>query len=398
MRIPILLSLFVALSLVQNVHAQSAIEITGQSSEYLFNDWMHFNATYDSNKIMLEGFVFYQFDGSDKTWVYEGEVSRNDTLDVSVDLDTSNSPPIFSTITYWYRLASDHGEIFESQRYTFYYEDNRFTWQTIDRAPFSLRYHAGDPAFAEAILSAAERAVVRAQALLPLPAPQNVNFLVYDNPADVQLVAQLAGFPWVAGHADPKYGRLLLSLAPGAQQSLEIERQVPHEVAHLMLYQALGPESYAHLPAWLNEGIAGNVELYSDPLSAQLLQLAYDSNALLPFFSLCQAFPQDVNLARLAYAQSASFVRYLSDTYNSTGFALLVDSYAGSDCATASVAAYGKDINALDAEWRIATFLPPNELQNQLESFPWIGFGIIVSVALVAWLVRRRAARPRRRK
>ncbi len=375
-------------------HAQGRLEIIQQQVNFLFNSSLDFTAKYQSSEKMIDGYVFFQVGEGSDTQVYEGDLDGDDNFTAHVDLDSTNAPKAFSTITYWFRLASDHGEFFESPHYNFYYEDNRYVWQQLEKLPFTLRWHAGDQAFAQAILAAADQGVVRAQTMLPLPAPQPMTFQVYDNVQDVQLVAQLAGYSWLAGHSDPAFSLILFSLAPGAQQSLEIERQVPHEVAHLMLYQALGAKGYANQPVWLNEGFASSVEVYSDPLRKELLNLANETDTLIPFFSLCAAFPQDANNARLAYAQSASFVRYLYERYSQAGFSILVDAYAGAgDCLNASVTSFGEDLSALESDWRLATFVPQNAIVKDLQSIPWQAIVVAAGIALALWALLRRLNR-----
>jgi len=378
----------VLLILVQPAHAQGMLEITDQRVDYLFNSFLHFSAQYQSPEKMIEGSVFFQV-GQDK--VYEGDLGSNQTLDVLVALNATNTPKAFSSVTYWFRLTSDHGDFFDSPRFSFYYEDNRYNWQQFEKPPFTLRWHAGDEAFTQAILSAADQGVMRAAAMLPLPPPQPMTFQVYDNVQDVQLVSQLAGYSWLAGHSDLAFNLILFSLAPGPQQSLEIERQVPHEVAHLLLYQAFGANDYANLPVWLNEGFASSAEVYSDPLRKELLDLANETDTLIPFYSLCAAFPQDANSARLAYAQSASFVSYLYERYSQAGFNILVEAYAETgDCLNASVASFGEDLSTLESDWRQATFASQNGLVQNLQSLPWPTIAVAAGVAIALWALLRR--------
>jgi hypothetical protein len=391
-----LLLILLAGSFPKQARAQGILEITDQQVDYLFNSSLHFSAQYQSPEKMVDGYAFFQLHGADNPLVYKGELGPNQTLDVQVALDAANAPKAFSTVTYWFRLASDHGDFFDSPRYSFYYDDNRYIWQQLESAPFTLRWHNGDQAFANAILAASQQGVQRAGAMLLLPAAEAMTFQVYDSVQDVQLVAQLAGYSWVAGHTDPAANLILFSLEPGDQQSLEIQRQVPHEVAHLLFYQALGMQGYANLPLWLNEGFASNVEVYSDPLRAELLDLAHETTTLLPLFSLCKAFPQDTASARLAYAESASFVHYLFKRFNQTGFGLLVNAYAeGGDCENAPLASFGKNLDSLESEWLQATFAPANELQAELESLPWQQIIVAAGVALVLWALVRRLSRAR---
>ena len=287
--------------------AQASIEISQPSVDYLFNHHLHFSAAYQSDKIIQEAYVYFQWPGSQRSWFYMGELEDARTFDVSVTLDGSNSPPPFSEVTYWFHLTTDHGESFDSQPYSFYYDDNRYAWKHVQDPPFDLYWHAGDAAFGTSVLAAARQGVQRSQQWLPLADPTEVQLRVYDNAADVQLIAGQAGVDWQAGHTDPQTGILLFSLPVGPQQSLEVQRQVPHEIAHLMLYQSLGAEGYANLPAWLNEGIASNVEVYSDPARDALLEVANGQDGLIPLYSLCSAFPQEDASARLAYAEFGIF-------------------------------------------------------------------------------------------
>ncbi|MEX2162019.1 MAG: peptidase MA family metallohydrolase [Anaerolineales bacterium] len=367
--------------------AQSSVEVLDQRVDYSFDEFLHFVVHFESVEVMQEGFVFYQFPGGQRSWVFEGDLSGNNTLEVQIPLVAENKPKPFTQIEYWFRLASDHGDISESQHYTFFYDDNRYVWQTMQSLPFLLYWHNGNAAFAESVLAAARQGVTRARLWLAMPAPAAVTLRVYDSAADVQLIAQEAGIAWQAGHTDPAAGIILLSLTP--DQSLEVQRQVPHEIAHLVLYQSLGADAYQRLPVWLNEGIASNVEVYSDPVQMDYLELANSGNTLIPFFSLCQAFPQDSASARLAYAQSASFVRYIHEQYKPAGFALFVNAFlAAEDCVSAPFEVFGKDLIALDAEWRAATFAQEGPA-DWLGAVPWLPIFSSAAVALGLFLLLR---------
>lgn len=373
----------------QTASAGEVVEFTAQQAEYRFGESLSFWAEFTSTAVILEGYVFFESGENERTWVYEGNIDGS-TLAVHVALGAANQPRADAEIRYWFRLGSDHGEFFESPYYSLLYEDNRFAWQQIEAPPFTLRWYNGDAAFAEAILSAARQGAARLQTMLPLPAAQPMTLRAYDNAADLQTAAQLAGYTWAAGHTQPGAGLLMFVLPPDNANSLEIERRVPHEVAHMLLFQAFGESGYANLPAWLDEGIASYVETYSDPQREQLLAAANASGALLPFYSLCQAFPQDQTLARLAYAQSASFVRYLRERFNQTGFAILVDAYAKSgDCLNATQPAFGVNLHQLEADWRTASFQTPGPLAG----LDWRPIAAAACFALLVWGVSRLAAK-----
>jgi hypothetical protein len=201
-------------------------------------------------------------------------------------------------------------------------------------------------------------------------------------------VLDLAGYAWIAGHTDHELGWVMLAIGPAATQSLEIERQVPHEVAHHMLIENLGIEAASALPLWLSEGLASNTEAYSDPDRQQLLQLNHAAGTLIPLAELCRVFPQSGDRARLAYAQAADFVDYLHEKAGDAGFRALFESYvANPDCEDGAQALLAQSLNGLDAEWRQARFVPQGQdWQDQLAALPWQNIGYSALFALLIFL------------
>ena len=352
--------------------AQSFIQIVTHNVSYVFNERLYFEATFESDKPLAAGRVVFHQERASKLETERIELNGNSKLSIDFELDVGTAPEAFSKVIYWFVVATQDGLAYESPAYEFLYEDNRFEWQTLEASPFQVRWHSGGGSFGESILSAAKKGVARTQQWLPLAAPSQIILQVYEYPSDVQEVLQLAGYSWLGGHSDPVLGRILLSIPPNSQSSLEIERQVPHEVAHVMLFQALGPEAYGNLPIWLTEGIASNAELYSDPVRGQLLNLAYGGNHLLPIAGLCEVFPQTTANARLAYAEVASFVDYLHEEYGVVGLGALIDAYSENfDCLNAPRALFGMDLGELEQDWISATFSPSSSWQTLLESLPW---------------------------
>jgi hypothetical protein len=68
---------------------------------------------------------------------------------------------------------------------------------------------------------------------------------------------------------------------------------------------------------------------------------------------LCTAFPTDAGNAFLAYAQSQSFVRYIRETYGTTGLGRLTNSYGdGFPCELGATNALGTPLSQLESRWR----------------------------------------------
>jgi hypothetical protein len=292
----------------------------------------------------------------------------------------------FSTIEYWFQINLANGQQVESDHFFLFYEDNRFDWQTLEADPFRLHWYDGDASFAEQVLSAARGGMERIQSLVPVPEPSAIEIYAYASAREMQETLLLSGqtLEWIAGHADPDLGVILVSLPYGPAQTLEIKRQIPHELAHVMLYQWLGP-GYIYLPQWLNEGLASSAELFPNPDYELLLENAYENDTLLPMDSLCDAFPLEASKFLLAYAQSTDFTWYLHEQYGNTGLETLIKTYAnGLGCEQGVAEALGISFKRLEREWRSAKF-NENVVLLALENFsPWI---VVMAVVLAAPVV-----------
>jgi hypothetical protein len=144
----------------------------------------------------------------------------------------------------------------------------------------------------------------------------------------------------------------MVSIPPGDAQSIEMQTEIPHEIAHVMLYRDMGA-SYNQLPVWLSEGLASLVEAYPKPDYANALMLASQDGSLIPMVELCDAFPLDSGRAFLAYAQSQSFTSFLRDSYGGTGLSALIRAYGdGLDCELGASRAVGIPLSQLDTRWR----------------------------------------------
>ena len=133
---------------------------------------------------------------------------------------------------------------------------------------------------------------------------------------------------------------------------MELERLLPHEIMHILLYQVTG-DQYSNTPTWLSEGLASLAEIYPNPDYSRSLDQAAQDSTLLPMVGLCDEFPTEASLALQAYAQSASFVRFLSDQFGISKLQTILQKYAdGMDCESAVSVVYKTDLNKLESRWK----------------------------------------------
>ena len=371
--------------------AQESIQVEPTTVEYTMGGQIHFETRLPPEVPVREVWVFVHPLGNPAT--ITGQATLQPSNGITYTLDLGEHPiPAYALVEFWYRITLEDGTILETDPETFVYADNRFDWQTLEAAPFKVFWYEGDPAFGQEVLNAAQEGLQKTQGLLPVPAPEAVSIYVYAAPADLQTALRLTGDSgaWVAGHASPELGAVLVTLPPGPSQTYEIKRQVPHEIAHVLLYEWLG-EGYYNLPQWLREGIPSMSELFPNPDYVVLLNQAYADESLLPMASLCESFPLEASNFLLAYAQATSFSWYIYEQYGSSGLESLARAYAdGLGCDAGAESALGKPLETLERDWRQATF-GENPLPAVLRDLsPWLFLLAVVLLPSLVLAVGRR--------
>lgn len=379
--------LWIVLGFVTGAQAQGGIIVTQTQVDYLFGQHISFAATIESPQPIHQVQILFRAQSDDNTEVHDADLIASSQVSFQYDLTEGGAILPFTTITYWYFVTLENGDTYESPKYSFDYHDNRFEWQTLEGAQFRVHWVEGDLAFAQAILDTAEYSIQNTAQFIQVAPLRDIDIYVYASAADLRAALRLVGQPWIAGHTDPELSIVLVSLAPGPEQSLEIERQIPHEVAHILLYRTVGGD-YANLPLWLTEGIASLAELYPNPDYHQALLTANQNNTLIPLTILCPSFPVDAGSVQLAYAQSADFVRYLHQQYGSAGLQDLIEQYAaGESCEFGTLALTGSALTQLDYDWRQATFAESAIISDYNDLFPWLGILLVMLAGPISLLL-----------
>jgi hypothetical protein len=345
------------------------------SVEHLFGDHITFYALVHTDLRVVSATIFIKARSDSYTHLGTPVISKPDD-DKSelfyVHLIPDYPMHAFSTVDYRYDITLEDGSTIKTPWYSFYYSDNRFEWQELVEGPFRIYWYEGELAFAQKVQDTAQEGLDKINSLLPLPIPNPLEIYIYPDARTMQTALSPASAGWVAGHADPKLGVIVVSLPGGPDQYLLMEQRIPHELMHIALHES-NDLGYENIPVWLREGLASQVELYPNQDYRIMLEFAAAEDSLLPMENLCKSFPPDATNALLAYAQSASFTGYLHTTYGTSGLERLVTNYAnGLDCDKGARAALGRSLSQLERGWRA-------ELTNQnlaLTAFnnllPWL--------------------------
>ena len=346
--------------------AQSEVELENVTASYQYGEQITFSAQIKSSIQIQQASIVITDEANGLTQAQPLVIDQNGHSEYHLDVSQNGLRP-FSSVTWKYQLVLADGNTFQSGTYFIRYEDNRFDWQTLEADTLHVHWYNGDSSFGQAALNAAQAGLTSIGAWIPLDLRQPIDVFIYANSDVLRGTLVLGGEDWVAGHADPALGVVMVVIEPGTEQGITMEQRIPHELMHVMTYRSVGT-GYTNLPAWFREGTATLAEIYPNADYDRVLTEAGAKNDLIPLLDLCVSFPADAGQAFLAYAESRSFIRYLHDTYGSSGLLSLAAAYAdGVDCQHGPERAFGIPLSTLETKWRSSvlrqnSFLPA--LQN----------------------------------
>ncbi len=373
----------------RSAHAQDSLEILDATVTHSFGEWIQFEARINTDATVEEVIIFFRPDGPYETYSARVPIGDGDTISHRYDLlGTRTYIPPFTTVHYWFQVDPGGGELLTSSSDSYPYKDNRYEWRTITDGAVRIHWYEGDSIFAQEIADRAQLGLQELEATLSdaemdvktAAARDGVDIYTYASVSALQSALPPGGPAWIAGHADPELGIIYVSLPPGPEQVIEMERQIPHELAHIMFYKRLGP-GYHSLPVWLNEGLASNMELIPNTNYQLLLENAAADDRLIPIADLCGQFPDSASQVILAYAQSTAFTNYLIAEFGNTAMRRLMGTYAnGVSCQRGVEEVYGLPMAQLEKQWR-ASALGENAWQNL---YPWFVLtGLVLAPMLI---------------
>jgi hypothetical protein len=370
------------------------VGLSNPTVEYKFRESLHFRANVKTNQPIREVLVLFGAQGDPHIVSGAADLSPDGEINLDYDLSNNQLRP-FSTIQYRYRVIFQDGTVSTSPYFEFKYQDNRFQWQVLEDQLFRVHWYEGDAALAQRILDVAQEGLPKAQSLVNIPSPVGkIDIFVYANAKELQPVLDPGEVQDVAGHAIPDLNVMLVALPTGPEQPTLIEQRIPHELMHVLIYQFVGP-TYANLPAWLNEGLSSDTELSPNPDYEILLEDAFQQGNLLSMSSLCATFPRDASGALLAYAQSASFTRYLHNSFGTSGLTDLLISYAnGMDCEHGAESALGSGLPQIERQWRQAVFGEDTNLLALQNLIPWFTISLVIMIGPLSMILIRLRRQP----
>lgn len=373
-------------------NAQSVSFVTNVASTYHFGTDLTINGQVESKSNPDSILLILQPEKQSSRQI-PFQINADDTFTVTYDLTADPLKP-FSRIYYWFQVEEPDGSIVSSPSYWFDYFDNRFTWNMLESKLFRVFWTGDDSFYGQVIHDIAKSGLEKATQILPVAPELPISIYVYPDTISLKEGLSSSSQEWVAGHASPEVGVVLVSKSADGSSALDLERQIPHELMHILQYQVTG-EDYKNAPAWFLEGLATYSETYPNPDLDRILKDAQTRGTLIPFDTLCQVFPVQASEASIAYAQSLSFIKFLEANYGSSLFNEILDlSKSGVSCDQIIKQSTGISTEKLTSNWVASTF-PGSNSQNGLPTKYVLYILLAVIVVVVVIILIREITRKR---
>lgn len=332
-----------------------SITVAESGVSHSFAQQATFTLRATSNADITRVYLFFRAAGEGQTKSIDVEIEPSSEVAVSHVHDLRFSPlPPFATVDFWWQIEDANGEKLTTDHQQFEYIDNRFQWEQLGTDGITVFWITGhgDATFGQSALDIARSSVQEINTELRAPVPQSITIYVYDAQHNLDAAMVLAGREWATGQAHPDLGVIVIAIPPEEGYASRMKRYIPHEITHLLVYQAVTPMGYGYVPEWLDEGLATANEQLPNPDHTVAIEQARAKGQLIPLDSLCVPFSPDSQTAFLSYAQSGSVVQFIRQQYGAQEIRDLLRVYAeGASCTKGVQDVLGTSLNGLETAW-----------------------------------------------
>lgn len=333
---------------------QGQITVSNSTAEMNFPLSLNFSAQFKSNvnitgirlEYQVQQMSFAQVT-SEVYVTFTPSTAVNATY--SLDMRKVGGLPPGTLVDYWWKAKNANGDTLDTSPVQYQINDNRYSWHNLSQGKIDLFWYKGDNAFGQALMSAAQKALIKLANDTGATPSKTVDIYIYASAQDLQ-GSMIYPSEWTGGVAFTSYNIIAIGISP---DNLNWgEGTITHELTHIVVNQVTF-NPYNTLPTWLNEGLA----MYNEgPLTSQFtgpLNAAIANNTLISVRSLSSPFSAYPDKASLSYAESYSFVDYLITQYGSAKMLALLKTFEqGSTYDGALQSVYGFNMDGLYNQWK----------------------------------------------
>nr|MBC7245304.1 hypothetical protein [Chloroflexota bacterium] len=384
-------------------YADEAIQVVTNTYQVQFAQGITFRLRVKAQSNIREVILYYRLVGEGVTVkipiaVAPGESEFSHTWELE-----PGDIPVGARLEYYWRVVDEGGNEIKTSVVSFHYEDDRFTWKTLEEGQISLFWYGADEAQARRILGYATKSLARLQDEMGVSLDRPISIYVYQSKSDMSLA-----LPRKSEVYDERVVTLGVVVDEGTLLLLgshpDVEQTVAHELAHVVV-ELVTDNPYAEVPRWLDEGLAMYAEGALPAGNRRALEEAVRRDQLISVRSL-SGYTGDPTQVDLFYGEVYSLLDFMLRTYGKekmTG--LLAAIREGLYQEEALQRVYGFGLDELDAQWRKSLGLSPRGTPTVTPSpvprtaprpcvpCPGAGLGIVMVIALVAgWRRHARTA------
>jgi hypothetical protein len=301
------------------------IRLLSSYADNNFPDSLTFNISAEADSPITSVSLYYYTLGDISATRQPVEITPGTHVSGAYTWDTSRItvPPSAPVFFYW-EVDDEAGNELTTEEQLFPYDDLRFPWNEVSDDEIVVRWYEGDQDFGNFVYQTARRALdqMKAQSGSGLDFP--IYILLYANHDDFSSWHFYVD-EWVGGQAFTPMGITTQIIGSNASRSW-IEDVIPHEIAHLFLYQATDT-GMGDWPTWVNEGLAMYYEFGANEDYLALAADAARRGTFLPLGSLSGGFGRDPDQVHLAYGESFSAVLFLLETWGDEALQSLIGSF-----------------------------------------------------------------------
>jgi len=251
--------------------------------------------------------------------------STDGVIDHFVNMRTLGIPTGL-TLSYHWRLQSEAGQIVETPISQTEWFDDRYEWTAYNTEDIVLYAYSGEDDFNDSAAQVGQDALSALQDRFDAPARfEPLRIWLYESQSDMSGALSPNSREWIGGVSYARYSLIAAVVPSGSDYA--IQRVIPHEVAHQIIYDATH-NPFVHPATWLDEGIAMAVQTVDLEGLDAMVEDAYLDGTLPSVQSMISEFGSDGGSTRLAYASSYSVVMFIEETMGAEMIDGLVAAYA----------------------------------------------------------------------
>jgi hypothetical protein len=265
------------------------------------------------------------------------------------DMRQSGSEPPGARIWWRWRILDTGGQETVTEKKNTVWLDDIYPWKSQTKDLVTLHWYSRSQAYGQDLVDSAATSLEQINSMIGLTPDVPIDLYIYSDVEDMRdSVLYEAG--WAGGISFGENADIILAI-PNGYETWGKE-SISHELMHTVVKRYTFSCLFV-LPFWLDEGLAMVSEGELDDYEKVRLDSAILNNTLFPLPSLTGAFPEDPELAILAYAQSQSVVDYLLHQGTSAQMREMLDGlHTGKTIDESLMSAFGFNVNELDNLWR----------------------------------------------